>query len=69
MKRIITILTIVLGIMINTQAQTVIKPTDKVLKDTTIKSIVYKLYVGSKGGKYIIVTSKAGNQYKKYFKK
>ena len=38
-------------------------------KDTTIKSAAYKIYVGAKGGRFIIVTSKAGNQYKKYLKK
>lgn len=41
---------------------------DKVVKDTTINKTVYHLYEGSKGGRYIIVTSKKGNQYKKYFK-
>lgn len=41
----------------------------RVIKDTTIKGITYKLYVGSKGGKYIVVTSKTGTTYKKYFPK
>ncbi len=35
-------------------------------KDTTIKAQVYKIYVGAKGGRFIIVTSHSGNQYKKY---
>jgi hypothetical protein len=35
-------------------------------KDTTIKGKVEVVYVGSKGGKYILVTSKSGNVYKKY---
>lgn len=39
------------------------------LKDTTIKNAVYKLYIGPKGGKYILRTSKSGNVYKQYIKK
>jgi hypothetical protein len=50
------------------KAQTVPKVSDKVLKDTTINGKVFKLYVGSRGGKYTLVTSKSGNVYKKYFK-
>ena len=46
----------------------VITPKEVSIKDTTIKSVVYPLYVGKNGGRFIIVTSKAGNQYKKYFK-
>ncbi len=42
---------------------------DKSVKDTTIKSVVYPLYVGKSGGRYIVVTSRTGNQYKKYFSK
>lgn len=42
---------------------------DKPVKDTVINKVTYKLYIGAKGGKYIIVTSKTGTQYKKYFKK
>ncbi len=45
------------------------KPVDKVLKDTTIKNVKYKLYVGSRGGKYVVRTSKTGNTYKQYIKK
>lgn len=41
----------------------------KPIKDTTIKTVVYKIYEGSKGGRFIIVTSRSGNQYKKYLKK
>lgn len=41
---------------------------DPVIKDTTINKVSYKLYQGSRGGKYIVVTSKAGKPYKKYFK-
>lgn len=42
---------------------------DKVLKDTTISNKVYKLYVGARGGKYIVATSKSGKSYKRYFSK
>lgn len=45
-----------------------LKVTDKSVKDTVIKEVNHKLYVGNRGGKYIIVTSKSGTQYKKYFK-
>lgn len=38
------------------------------VKDTVIKEVKHKLYVGAKGGKFIVVTSKTGNQYKRYFK-
>lgn len=38
------------------------------LKDTTISKAVYKMYVGPKGGKYVIRISKAGKEYKVYFK-
>lgn len=48
-------------------AQTV-KSSDKELKDTVIKTISYKLYQGSKGGKYILRTAKSGKSYKQYFK-
>lgn len=50
------------------KAQIVPKVSDKVLKDTTINGKVFKLYVGARGGKYTLVTSKSGNVYKKYFK-
>lgn len=68
MKRLLTILAIVLGMMANTQAQTTIKPTDKVQKDTLIGNVKYPIYVGKKGGRYTIRTSKAGNMYKSYIK-
>lgn len=43
------------------------KPT--AVKDTVVNSVTYKLYKGSKGGKYIIRTSKVtGKEYKQYFK-
>lgn len=42
---------------------------DKAIKDTTIKNVTYKIYEGSKGGRYINVVSRSGNAYKKYFKK
>ena len=50
-------------------AQTAPKQTDKVLKDTTIAGKSYKLYIGSRGGKYTIRTSKTGNIYKAYINK
>lgn len=41
---------------------------DKPVKDTVINNVKYSLYVGAKGGRYIIVTSKiTGKQYKRYF--
>ena len=44
---------------------------DKVLKDTVIKGTTYKMYVGSRGGKYINMPTKADlkKSYKRYFKK
>ena len=39
-----------------------------VIKDTTINTVQYKLYQGSRGGKYVIVISKTGKPYRKYFK-
>lgn len=45
-----------------------VKPADKVLKDTVIKTVTYKLYVGAKGGRYVIRTSASGNVYKQYIK-
>lgn len=43
---------------------------DKAIKDTVIRSVSYKLYIGSRGGKYILMTSKkTGKVYKRYFKK
>lgn len=67
------ILLALLLISLSVQAQTTplktVKIKDVSTKDTTIKSVVYALYVGKNGGKYIVVTSKVGNQYKKYFSK
>lgn len=52
------------------QSQTIVTITtkDRVLKDTVIKDIKYPMYIGSKGGKYIIRTSKSGSMYKQYIK-
>jgi len=47
----------------------VVANTDKVLKDTTIAKKSYKLYLGVRGGKYVIRVSKSGNAYKQYIKK
>lgn len=42
---------------------------DKPVKDTVVNNVTYKLFVGSKGGRYIIMTSKkTGKEYKRYFK-
>lgn len=41
---------------------------DPVIKDTTINKVQYKLYQGSRGGRYVIVISKTGKPYRKYFK-
>lgn len=40
---------------------------DKVIKDTTISGFTYKMYQGSRGGHYILIHSKAGKEYKRYF--
>lgn len=75
MKTLITTLFIVLGMMFSTTAQQKVDSIKKVkittlsVKDTTINNIKYPLYVGPKGGRYIIVTKKDGGQYKKYFPK
>lgn len=78
MKRTITNIAMVLGIiaiiMLMTSglsySQTTIKPTDKVVRDTTIKATKYPVYQGKGGGFYIIRTSaKTGNMYKQYLKK
>ena len=40
------------------------------VKDTVIRGVKYPIYVGSKGGRYIIRTSKTTNkEYKQYLKK
>jgi len=58
---------LLLGVVISSKAQTV--PTGaKVLKDTVIANKSYKLYLGSRGGKYVIRVSKTGKEYKQYFK-
>ena len=41
---------------------------DKVIKDTTINKVSYSMYKGAKNGRYIIITSKKGTNYRKYFK-
>lgn len=67
----VIILTILFAMMVFSlvaSAQTV-KPSDKVLKDTVIKAINYKLYIGPKGGKYVLKTSKSGVVYKMYISK
>lgn len=59
----------VLAMTSNVHAQTV-QIKDKAVKDTTVSGNTYKLYVGSRGGRYIIMKSKTtGKEYKRYFKK
>lgn len=45
---------------------------DKPIKDTTLTvngvKASYKVFEGGRGGKYVIVKSKTGSTYKKYFK-
>lgn len=65
-----TLLTILIALSLNLSAQDKLKPSGKVLRDTTINNAVHKLYEGSKGGKYIIVVSKTtGKEYKRYISK
>lgn len=45
-----------------------IKKADKELKDTVIRKITYKLYEGSRGGRYYLKTSANGSVYKVYIK-
>ncbi len=69
-RKVLAMLVIALLSYSTSYSQTVVKTnSDKVLKDTVIKTVTYKIYVGSRGGKYIIMTSKTtGNQYKRYLK-
>lgn len=61
---------ITIGLMfLTSELQAQVKPSDKVLKDTVIKANSYKLYIGSKGGKYVLKTSKNGKVYKSYVSK
>lgn len=46
-----------------------VKTTDKELKDTVIRNVTYKLYLGSRGGRYYFKTSAKGNVYKVYIPK
>lgn len=62
------VLGLLVGFILPVKAQNV-KASDKVLKDTVIASKSYKLYLGSRGGKYVIRVSKTGNTYKQYVKK
>ena len=61
MKKAIFALLLTLSAL-NTYAQ------DKAIKDTTINKTSFKMYEGARGGRYIIVISKAGKEYKRYFK-
>lgn len=66
MRKLILLLAIVL-ISLTVIGQT--KPTDKVLRDTVIRSVQYKIYQGARGGKYYFKVSKSGTTYKVYLKK
>lgn len=65
----ILLFALLLVLVYGAKSQEIVKPTDKVLKDTVISNVSYKLYVGSRGGKYVLRTSKTGRVYKMYFKK
>lgn len=65
----VILLALFLSAAYNAQSQETPKSADKVLKDTVIKAVSYKLYVGSRGGRYVLRTSKSGNVYKQYIKK
>lgn len=68
MKNLILAIIMVLASCTMLHAQT-LPVKDKVLKDTVIKAVTYKLYVGGRGGKYILRTSKqTGKVYKQYIK-
>lgn len=69
MKKLIIIKVIILVIALFFAKLLSAQTGDKVIKDTTIKSVVYKLYEGNRGGHYILKTSKTGTTYKKYIKK
>lgn len=66
MRKLILLLAIVL-ISLSVVGQT--KPTDKVLRDTVIRSVQYKIYQGARGGKYYFKVSKSNTIYKVYLKK
>jgi len=74
-KLFIAVLAVIIGVALifsaaSVQAQTTpAKTTDKVLKDSLVKGVKTPIYIGGRGGKYILVTSKSGNVYKKYIKK
>ena len=62
------ILFIIIILFISLTAISQEKPKDKVLRDTTIKNVMYKIYQGNRGGKYYLKTSKYGTIYKVYLK-
>jgi hypothetical protein len=63
------ILFIIIILFISLTAISQEKPKDKVLRDTTIKNVIYKIYQGNRGGKYYLKPSKTGTIYKVYLKK
>ena len=67
MKKLLLILTLLFTInLVDAQPTKPIKPSTETY---TYQKKVYPVYIGSRGGKYILVTSKNGNEYKKYLKK
>lgn len=70
MKALISIALLLISLSVQAQTSHLqALKTDTLQKDTIIKNVSYKLYKGVRGGKYIIVVSKAsGKEYKRYFK-
>lgn len=68
MKTLILISILIIALSLNLNAQEPQKSSTST-KDTTINKVYYKLYTGIRGGKYIIVVSKTGTTYKRYFKR
>jgi hypothetical protein len=68
MKRLILIIALALTGVFSYSQDSLTKNATFV-KDTTIAAKVYKIYQGSRGGRFVIVTSKTGTQYKKYLPK
>lgn len=65
MKTILSILLLALSLNLSAQEPT---KSPASTKDTIINKVSHKLYIGSKGGKYILMVSKtSGKTYKRYF--
>lgn len=57
------------GVLVEGTAKKKAKKQTKTLDTVTIKGKVYPIYKGSRGGLFIVRTSKKGNTYKQYLKK